>query len=311
MLSRAGIGRRASIVIVILLIAFVAIACGGAASAPGILSTVGSAVGAPGATSAPAPNPVDANGDGVFSEQELAGTTDLQIIKTGSMVLQVSAVDAALNTATAKIKDLGGYVSGSERSGNDESDQATLTFRIPVANWDQALEALRGVAVKILDERSTTEDVTTQIVDLGARIKNLEATERALQGIMDRATEIKDVLAVQAQLTEVRGQIETMAAEQAHLTAQAAFSTLTVTFSLKPNPVETTTQQFDPANVADEASASLVSILQGLATAGIWFGIVWLPILLTLAVVAVVGLSIYRRTRRGGVALTPTDGGGA
>src|SRR5947199_24090 len=97
--------------------------------------------------------------------------------------------------------------------------------------------ALRGLADKVLTERSSTEDVTGQVVDLGARIKNLEATERALQAIMDRATEIKDVLSVQAELTKVRGQIEEMTAEKGHLVEQAAMSTLTVTFSLKPNPV--------------------------------------------------------------------------
>jgi len=319
MLSRAGIGRRASILIVFLLIGLVVAACGGAGA---ILSTVGAPVGGapvgggnfsggPAATSAPVAGPVDVNGDGEFDAYELAGTTDLQIIKTGSMVLQVAGVDDALNAATAKVKELGGYVSGSERTGDEESDQATLVLRIPAANWEPALTALRGLATKILDERSTTEDVTTQIVDLGARIKNLEATEHALQGIMDRATEIKDVLAVQAELTQVRGQIETMAAEKAHLTAQAAYSTLSVTFSLKPDPVQVTTEKFDPATVVDEASASLVDVLQGLATAGIWFGIVWLPILITLGIVFGIGMFIFRRIRRTPGAMAPTSGGDA
>ncbi|MEO8273045.1 MAG: DUF4349 domain-containing protein, partial [Chloroflexota bacterium] len=141
-------------------------------------------------------------------------------------------------------------------------------------------------------------DVTTQVVDLGARIKNLQATEQALQAIMDRAVEIKDVLAVQAELTSVRGQIEQMTAEKTTLEGQAAYSTLAVTFSLKPDPVLTSQSQFDPRTEVDQASASLVSVLQGLATAGIWFAIVWLPILLALAILLGVGLFIYRRVRR-------------
>ena len=32
--------------------------------------------------------------------------------------------------------------------------------------------------------------------------------------------------------------------------------------------------------VVDEATASLVDIVQALTTAGIWFAIVWLPVLL-------------------------------
>ena len=56
-----------------------------------------------------------------------------------------------------------------------------------------------------------------------------------------------------------------------------------MTFALKPNPILAEQQGFDPATEVEQASASLLSVLQGLATAGIWFGIVWLPILLTLA----------------------------
>ena len=140
--------------------------------------------------------------------------------------------------------------------------------------------------------------MTTQVVDLGARIKNLQATETALQAIMDRATEIKDVLAVQAELTSVRGQIEQMTAEKQSLEGQAAYSTLAVTFSLKPDPVLTSQSQFDPKTEVDQASASLVSVLQGLATAGIWFAIVWLPILIVIGILFGIGLFIYRRVRR-------------
>jgi hypothetical protein len=47
--------------------------------------------------------------------------------------------------------------------------------------------------------------------------------------------------------------------------------------------------------VIDEASASMVSVLQGLATAGIWFAIVWLPILLIIGLVGIIAVAIVRR----------------
>jgi len=224
----------------------------------------------------------------------------LLIIKSGTMSLQVEGLNAAVDKATQQIDALGGYVSGSDRSGDDEFATASVTFRIPATRWDEALAGLRGMAVKVLAERSTTEDVTTQVVDLAARITNLQATERALQGIMDRAKEIKDVLAVQAELTTVRGQIEQMTAEKTHLEQQAAMSTLTVTFNLKPDPVLASQQQFDPGAEAEKASANLVSGLQGLATAGIWFVIVWVPALLFLGVVLGIVYLGFRRVRRMG-----------
>lgn len=308
MLSNARrLGRRGPTIFVLLAIASIIAACGGAAT--------GGPAAAPAATSGPAFPGTDL-GSGTGGEADgstrgnvdyLLGQPDLLIIKTGSMVLQVTGIDAALAAATQQITALGGYASGSDRSGDGESDQATITFRIPAAKWEQALTGLHGLATKVLLEQTKTDDVTTQVVDLDARIKNLQSTERALQAIMDKAVEIKDVLAVQAELTTVRGQIEQMTAEMTNLQGQAAYSTLSVTFSLKPDPVLTSQNQFDPKSQVDQASASLVSILQGLATAGIWFAIVWLPILLALAIIVGIGLFIYRRVRRsnGGGPATP------
>ncbi len=89
-----------------------------------------------------------------------------------------------------------------------------------------------------------------------------------------------------------------MQAQQSGLQEQAAYSTLTVTFSLKPDPVQTSQQQFDPKSQVDQASASLVGVLQALATAGIWFAIVWLPILIALGILAWIGIVVARRVRR-------------
>ena len=49
----------------------------------------------------------------------------------------------------------------------------------------------------------------------------------------------------------------------------------------------------------------MVGVLQGLAGAGIWFAIVWLPILLVLAVVALAAAWVIRRTGLTGRRLPP------
>jgi hypothetical protein len=294
MLSNVRIGgARGRATLAFLLIAGLATGCGGSAS-------VGGPVAGPAGTAAPAPQLGGSERDLSGEVEYAAGQADLLIIKTGSLAIQVTGIDQALTAANQQISVLGGYAGGSERSGDGDAAQATITYRVPAARWDEALAGLRGLATKILQERTSTQDVTDQVVDLGARIRNLNATERALQSIMDRATEIKDVLAVQAELTKVRGEIEQLTAQKTNLEAQAAFSTLTVTFALKPNPVLTSQEKFDPAAEVDAASASLVSVLQGLATAGIWFAIVWLPILLAIAVLIAIGVFVYRRLRPAG-----------
>jgi hypothetical protein len=303
-----GIGAIAALVVVAALLF-------GGGSVSGILSTVGSSINSEGGAFAQAARPAQ-NGSGSQDQSQPGvvpptgggangGTTpvlydpltpDLQIIKTGTLDLQVTAIDAALAAATQKVSDLGGYASGSQRHGDGDSASASVTYRIPANRWDEALVALRAMGTKVLGEESQTEDVTTQVVDLGARITNLQSTEQALQSIMLKATKIADVLAVQDQLTKVRGEIEQATAERKHLTEQAAYSTLSVTYSLKEQAVIETTKKFDPGTEVDRASASLVDVFQSVATAGIWFGIVWLPILVGLGILAGLAIFIARRT---------------
>jgi hypothetical protein len=58
-----------------------------------------------------------------------------------------------------------------------------------------------------------------------------------------------------------------------------------------------------------------VGILQGLATAGIWFAIVWVPVLVTLAIMIGIGLWVARRVRgrmeQDVPTVEPTAGAGA
>jgi hypothetical protein len=224
---------------------------------------------------------------------------DVLVIKNGTISLHVAAIAAAVTTATDKVGALGGYVSGSKQSGTGSDLHATLTFRIPSAQWDVTLNAVRGIG-EVIDEETSTEDVTTKVVDLGARIRNLEVTEQALQSIMDNAAVIQDVLSVQDELTSTRGEIEQLTSEKAHLEEQAAYSTLTAMFVLTPEPAVVVAQSsgFDPSKEVDAASAKLIRAMQRVARAGIWFGIVWLPILLVLGIGLAVTFVIGRRIAR-------------
>jgi hypothetical protein len=301
----------------LLAVVVVVAACGGAA-APQILSTVGSAVDA---GRAGAPVPATGSGSGSGSQTGNVGggqvapvldaaRPDLLIIKTGTLDLQVKSVNDGVAAAATKIAALGGYVSGSQQTGEGDQVNASVTYRIPSDRWEDALAALRALAIKVVNEKTDTQDVTGQVVDLSARIANLQATEQAFQDVMTKAKTISDILTVQAELTKVRGVIEQAMAEKQHLTGQAAFSTLTVGFSLKPEAAVVVSQQkFDPKSEVDRASATMVDILQGLATVGIWFAIVWLPILVVLGLLAAVVAFAIRRGRPRRDDDTPMTGG--
>ena len=223
---------------------------------------------------------------------------DALVIKTGAVSLEVKDLDEALDAARAAIRALGGYVSGSERTTDGDQPRATVSYRIPADRWDDALVALRKLASKVLAEQTQAVEVTGTVLDLDARIDNLRVTERALQAIMDRATKISDVLEVQAQLTQVRGEIEQLSTEKAHLEEQAALSTLMVSYSLPAAPVVVATKDWNPGGEFDQALASLVRMGQAVVAGLIWFGVVWVPLLIVAALLLAIALFVLRRLAR-------------
>jgi hypothetical protein len=302
-------------VFVLIAIAMVVVACGGSASAPipavggpvegtgtgaGSTSTGaaapaagtgqdGSQGGAP--AGAPAANPTSGGG-------QLAAVDDAKIIRTGTMALEVSDMTSALRVARDAIVGLGGYVGASTTSSQGDKPSAEITYRIPADKWEQALDVLRslnGLTTKVDTEHTEAVEVTGQVVDLQARIANLQASEIALQGIAEKATKIADVLEVQAQLTSTRGQIEELTAQLKDLNDRAGYATLTVSYNVPVVAVQVAAKGWEPAMVVDEAAATMVAVLQNLATAGIWFLIVWLPILLALGLLIAVAIWVGRR----------------
>ncbi len=231
------------------------------------------------------------------------------IVYTGQAAVQVADLDKALASAATAVRGLGGYVAASQRDGTDESATATITYRVPANRWDDAVAAVEQAAAKVLSIKTSSDEVTSQVVDLGARIDNLQATEQALQGIMAKATKIPDILSIQEQLTSVQGQIEQLTAQKQTLEKQAAMGTLSVTYSLPPVEVTRVTSGWDPGSEVDRAAATLVSIGQGLANAGIWLGIVGLPILVIGLVVLGIAFLLVRRARRRGPAGSPPSAG--
>ncbi|HEY4189905.1 MAG TPA: DUF4349 domain-containing protein, partial [Candidatus Limnocylindrales bacterium] len=133
-------------------IALMLAACSGSsASAPGMVgdpaaapaadsngSTGGASEGQPPANGVPQPGSGQGGGP-------VAAVDDAKIIRTGTMSLEVSDLNAALRTARDGIVGLGGYVGASTTSNQQDQPSATITYRIPSAKWESAIDLLHGL----------------------------------------------------------------------------------------------------------------------------------------------------------------------
>ena len=270
-----------------------------------ILSTVGSSVGPPNNVGGSGTDTTGGDTTGNGSDNgttggptvadAAGGPPTLLIVRTGTLELQVTSLAPTIASAGNIVTSAGGYIGGSDESAAADDASASVVYRIPASAWDRTLTGIRGLASVVRHQQVTTEEVTGQVVDLGAHIANLRATEAALQAIMTKATRISDVLDVQKQLTETRGEIERLVADKTQLEGRAAYGSLTVTFNLPaPAAVTTAAKGWDPATDVDRATGKLIAIGQSATSLGIFLAIVGLPLLIGGTVIVLVAWQLHR-----------------
>jgi hypothetical protein len=256
---------------------------------------VAGAVPAPGLDGQTTSNEAAGGKGSAYDPAALLPQDDLKVVYTGSLELVVGDLQASLAKARTAVEAAGGYIGASQESNDGDRSVATITYRIPATHWEDTIASLRGIADKVVAEQTQATEVGGQLADLDARIRNLQASEAALQGIAQGTGRVSDLLEVQAQLTDVRGQIEQLQAQQAQLTDQVAYGSLVTTFGLQVQQVQDTAKAWDPASEVDSAVASLISIGQVIASVAIWLAIVWLPILLLIGILALIAYRLVRR----------------
>jgi hypothetical protein len=233
-MRNASIGARRTLPAVlagVLLGAVLAACASSGAAAPAGAPDMAARGGAPSA--APADESADKAGQPFAPGSDTAAIRDgAKIIRTGSLQLEVTDVIAAINAGRSAIQGMGGYIGASQQYNDGESIVATISYRVPAERWEDALAALRALGTEV-GEQTDTADVTGQIVDLDARIRNLRASESALVKHLSDSAKVADILEIESRLSEVRGQIEQLTAQKANLDDQVAYATLTVTYGVE------------------------------------------------------------------------------
>jgi hypothetical protein len=205
------------------------------------------------------------------------------IIYTGNIGLVVKDTAEAVAAISELATQLGGYVAGSNIYQTNQVPAGSITIRVPAERYEETLQALRALAIRVEREQSDTQDITEEFTDLQARKSNLEAAERALQELLterERVGSTADILEVYRELTNLRGQIEQIEGRLRYLTNQAALSTITIELipDILYQPVQIA--GWEPQGVAREALRSLIVALQGLGSALIWLVVFVLPLLI-------------------------------
>ena len=175
----------------------------------------------------------------LIAPEEKEATTGHDLVANGPMIVrtaQLSLITKEFDQARAQleviVKRHRGYVG--ELKVNDTTGSRrtlTATLRIPADQLDATLAEVKTLG-RVEAESQSGQDVTSQYVDLQARLSNARNTEQRLTDLLrNRTGKLSDVLEVEQELDRVRGEIEQMEAERKNMSNQVSYATLNATIA--------------------------------------------------------------------------------
>lgn len=153
-----------------------------------------------------------------------------QVIRKATTELRTADVRAAQLRIAHMIREAAGeYVQDSSTSGSGADTQAHLTLRVTAERLGAVLSEIREYG-EVLSEKLEGEDVTSQMVDLDARLHNEERVEAELLDLLARRNDapLNEILSVRSSLGQVRQSIEQMKAQRARLSKLVSLATVLV-----------------------------------------------------------------------------------
>lgn len=209
------------------------------------------------------------------------------VVRKATMEIKTADVRAAALRAQQLLSEpKGEYVESADiDDSNKNHPRADLVLRVEATRLEEVLTQLRELG-EVGTERIDGEDVTDQMVDLGARLENERRVERELIELLEAREndELDDILAVRRELNKVREQIERLAAQQDNLARMVRLARVAVmlraeTVAPEPEPEQGVWDLFVEdlgAAWADGLSALLGTVagfVRVLVGGAIWFAI--------------------------------------
>lgn len=286
--------RKIASLLLVLLLLLSLTACGGSAKSEAMDNAAGDMY-------CEAPMESDAE----LSKPETGSTsalpTDRKLIRTISMDAETEDLAALLDSLTARINQLGGYVEAKNlRNGSNYGGyirrSLSITVRIPAERVDEFVSQVSEKA-NIVSSTETVDDVTLQYVDTESHVKALETEQARLLDLLEQAKTLEEILKIEDRLTDVRYELERYASYLRTLENQVSYATVNLTI--------TEVKEYTPVIVEEPTmweritagfSRSMKDIGEGLKEFFIWL-VVNSPYLLIWGSIAALVILMLRKRR--------------
>lgn len=238
---------------------------------------------------------------------------DAKIIKNGSLMLKVTDVQASVQNIEALVNQKGGRVDSSYIDNIIETPApmpvdggtaketttqiASMTVKVPAAYFEDTFKQVGEMGL-LVNQNTSTVDVTYQYTDTQARADNLKVQEKHLQEIMAKAVNVKEILEVESELNRVRTDIDVLTRELKNWDQQVAYSSIYINLT---EVKEAELKKVDVSNTWQKAHNGFIDTINNLQKAIEWlviFLVSALPYILIIGVGSLLAILWIRKRRK-------------
>ncbi|HWM00398.1 MAG TPA: DUF4349 domain-containing protein [Nocardioidaceae bacterium] len=159
------------------------------------------------------------------------------VIQTANVSVRSRDVGEALVRVRALVAGAQGLVADEHTTTGRSGDprRSVLTLRVPSTAFDAVLRDIDDLG-RVASQQVSTQDVSTQVVDVEARIVSAERVLRRIRGLLESANSFSDVLSLEAELARREADLASLRAQQAYLEDQTSMSTITLSLQRTSAP---------------------------------------------------------------------------
>ena len=226
---------------------------------------------------------------GNAESENTVSTDSAKIIYTANLSIETQDYDWSRQQLNDTLADVDGYMESSYEytDSTDNTRTLSLTLRVPEGAYSAFLGVAENVVGNVVSKSETADDVTTQYLDLEARLDNLTAQRTRLQELQQSAENLSDLLEIESSLSDVQYQIESYQSQLNWYSQQVEYYTINITL----NEVEnlTSTDSSFGSKLSNALHSGWTNFVSGLQAVAIFLVGAWPAILIG----AVCGVIFY------------------
>lgn len=164
------------------------------------------------------------------ANDETEQNIEQKIIKEGNLRFETNDLTVTYTQIHNAVKSYNATIQNDTEGKDYGTVYRKLIIRVPSKNFDPFLTQISKGVSYFDNKEITSQDVTTEFIDIEARLKAKKVLESRYMELLKIANKVSEMLEIEAQLSAIREEIEAKQGQLNYMQNQVSLSTITVEF---------------------------------------------------------------------------------